>query len=215
MEESIYQNGNIRFSERRYENLGSEEKHPEIPKEVFSDTTETIKEKELMISAEKLTLEHQLFFASQPLKNDFYKTENTDEKIYVRVDGTQTVKKDFRLQLRLSKAATIDGGHYPRNTLLYGFVKFQPNRAIIAINNINHRPVKLIAFDLQDGSEGIYIQNSFRAQATQELVNDISNDINIVGVPQVTGIKRLFQRNNRTVKVTIIDNYQLILKANP
>ena len=80
------------------------------------------------------------------------------------------------------------------------------------IENINHKPAKLKAFDLQDGSEGIYIENSFRAEARQEVVGDVVDDINIVGVPQVSGIKKIFQRNNRTIKVTITDNYQLILK---
>ncbi|WP_449405326.1 conjugative transposon protein TraM [Maribacter ulvicola] len=49
-------------------------------------------------------------------------------------------------------------------------------------------------------------------EARQEVVGDIVDDINIVGVPQVSGIKKIFQRNNRTVKVTVTDSYQLILK---
>jgi len=210
--DSIYQNDDRRFSEKRYENLGLEEKQPLVQVEVVVDTMETLEEKRLLISAKELALEHQLFFASKPMENDIHETKTTDEKIHVKVDGTQTVKKDYRLQLRLSKAATIDGRHYPRNTPLYGFISFKPNRTVIDIESINHQPLKLKAFDFQDGREGVYIENSFRAQATQELMDDITNDINIVGVPQVTGIKRLFQRNNRTVKVTIFDNYQLILK---
>ena len=210
--DSIYQNSAVRYSEGHYKNITVEQ---ESPKQPIVDTIPIIKDKEIEISTKELALEHQLFFASHPIKNTDYDSKVTDDKIYVKVDGTQTVKKDFRLQMRLSKSATIDGRNYPRNTLLYGFVSFKPNRTIINIKGIDHKPVKLKAFDLQDGSEGIYIENSFRAQATQELVDDISNDINIVGVPQVTGIKRLFQRNNRTVKITITDNYQLILKPNP
>ena len=65
---------------------------------------------------------------------------------------------------------------------------------------------------MQDGSEGIYIENSFRAEARQEVLGDIVDDINIAGVPQVSGIKKIFQRNNRNVKATISNNYKLILK---
>ena len=127
------------------------------------------------------------------------------------MDGTQTVKTNYRLQMRLEKSAQINGVLVPKNTPVYGFISFKPNRAIIAINNINHRLVKLKAYDIQDGSEGLYIENSFRAEARQEVVGDLVNDINIAGVPQVSGIKKIFQSNNRTVKVTVIDNYKLIL----
>ena len=55
--------------------------------------------------------------------------------------------------------------------------------------------------------------NSFRAEAGREVVGDAIDGINIGGVPQVRGIKALFQRDNRLVKVTIMDNYRLILKV--
>ncbi|MEZ4780642.1 MAG: hypothetical protein R2816_03360 [Flavobacteriaceae bacterium] len=84
--------------------------------------------------------------------------------------------------------------------------------AIIGIENIDHQPVKLRAYDYQDGSEGIYVENSFRAEVTNEIVGDMVDDINIAGVPQVSGFKKIFQRNHRNVKVTITDNYKLILK---
>lgn len=83
---------------------------------------------------------------------------------------------------------------------------------MIAIEHIGHKPVKLRAYDLEDGSEGIYIENSFRADARQQLIGDVVDDINVAGVPQVSGIKQLFRRNNRNVKVTVMDGYQLTLK---
>lgn len=129
------------------------------------------------------------------------------------MDGNQTVKTNYRLQMRLLKDATVYGQHYPKNTPIYGFVSFKPNRTIIDIENINHRPVKLKAYDLQDGSEGIYIENSFRAEVTNQVIGDMVDDINIVGVPQVSGFKKIFQRNHRSAKVTITDNYKLILKV--
>ena len=92
-------------------------------------------------------------------------------------------------------------------------MSFRPNRTIIDIENITHHPIKLKAYDLQDGNEGIYIENSFRADATREVVDDVLQDVNIAGLPQVGGVKKLFQRDNRTIKVTVLNNYQLILKA--
>ncbi|MGB5609432.1 conjugative transposon protein TraM, partial [Eudoraea sp.] len=42
--------------------------------------------------------------------------------------------------------------------------------------------------------------------------DDVIEDINIPGVPQISGVKKVFQRNNRNVKVTVNNNYKLILK---
>ena len=38
---------------------------------------------------------------------------------------------------------------------------------MIHITNINHQEVSLKAFDLQDGNEGIYVQNNFKADASK------------------------------------------------
>ena len=101
----------------------------------------------------------------------------------------------------------------PKNTPVFGFISFQSNRALIEIENINHHPTKLKAFDLQDGSEGIYVENNFRAEATREVLDDVIGDINIPSVPQVSGLTQVFRRSNRKVKVTVLNNYRLILRA--
>jgi len=207
MVDSIYNEGRISYSDRSYRkpkvNI-----QPEIKqKDSLTETDEND------IASKEMGLEHQLFFASNPLENEKLHSQNTDATIHVRVDGTQTVRSNYRLQMRLTKEALINGILISKNAPIYGFVSFKPNRTIINIESINYRPVKLKAFDLQDGSEGVYVENSFRAEARQEVVGDIVDDINIVGVPEVSGIKKIFQRNNRTVKVTVTDNYQLILKA--
>ncbi|MCF6295998.1 MAG: conjugative transposon protein TraM [Flavobacteriaceae bacterium] len=202
--DSIYNEGRISYTDRSYRKLKVQSRP------IQKDSIIVIEEK--AIEFKELALEHQLFFASNPLENENSNHQNTDAFIYVRVDGTQTVKTNFRLQMRLTKEAVIKGILLPKNTSIYGFVSFKPNRTIIKIENINHQPVKLKAFDLQDGSEGIYVENSFRAEARQEVVGDLVDDINIAGVPQVSGIKKIFQRNNKNVKVTIANNYKLILK---
>ena len=114
--------------------------------------------------------------------------------------------------MRVTKSATINGKLIPKNTPVFGFMSFQPNRAFIEIENINHHPTKLKAFDLQDGSEGIYVENNFRAEATREVLDDVIGDINIPSFPQVGGLTQVFRRSNRRVKVTVLNNYRLILK---
>ncbi|GAA3554095.1 hypothetical protein GCM10022395_02050 [Snuella lapsa] len=211
--DSVYSKGRISYSEKRFRNLDI----TEAPRKLQSDSVIIMDKREVQdmepeLTTKELSLEHQLFFASSPLENENVVSQHTDPFIYVWVDGTQTVRNNYRLQMRLTKEAIINNIKVPKNTPIYGFVSFKPNRTIVEIENINHKPVKLKAFDLQDSSEGIYIENSFRGEARQEVVGDVVDDINIVGVPQVSGIKKIFQRNNRTVKVTITDNYQLILK---
>ena len=206
--DSIYEAGKIQYSEKRYQNFGQNKVEKKQPVEI--DSAEIIRA--LKIQAKELGLEHQLFFAAAPKPNEFSIIGNTDATIYVVVDGDQIVKANTRLRMRLTKAARINGKQMPKNTLLFGFISFQPNRALIEIENIKHHPTKLKAFDLQDGSEGIYVENNFRAEATNEVLDDVIGDINIPTVPQVGGITKVLRRSNRNVKVTVLNNYKLILK---
>ena len=206
--DSIYSAGKIKYSESTYQNLGERKIAYKKIQEIDS---EEIK-REQMIEAKEMGLEHQLFFAADPKPTEISVIGNTDSIIYVVVDGDQIVKANTRLRMRLTKAATINSRRMQKNTLLFGFISFQPNRALIEIENIKHHPTKLKAFDLQDGSEGIYVENNFRTEATNEVLDDIIGDINIPSVPQVGGITKVLKRNNRSLKVTVLNNYKLILK---
>jgi len=206
--DSIYETGKIKYSEKRYQNLGQKRI---VEKAALKIDSAEIK-REQKIEAKELGLEHQLFFAAAPKPNEVSIIGNTDKTIYVVVDGDQVVKANTRLRMRLTKAAIINGKLMPKNTPIFGFISFQPNRALIEIENINHHPTKLKAFDLLDGSEGIYVQNNFRAEATTEVLDDVIGDINIPTIPQVGGITKVLRRSNRNVKVTVLNNYRLILK---
>lgn len=206
--DSIYSADRINYSERSYQNLGDKKSTTKKVQEI--DSTEIKREQK--IEAKELGLEHQLFFAVSPKPDGSSVVGNTDETIHVVVDGDQVVKTNSRLRMRLTKATVINNRKLPINTLVFGFISFQPNRALINIENIQHHPTKLKAFDLQDGSEGIYIENNFSAEATHEVVDDIIGDINIPSVPQVGGITKVLRRNNRSVKATVLNNYKLILK---
>jgi len=206
--DSIYKANRIQYSEKRYR-TASKKKVVQVTKPKI-DSAEFKREQK--IQTKELGLEHQLFFAASPEVNETVILGNTDENIYVVVDGDQVVNANSRLRMRLTRNATINGKLMPKNTFVFGFISFQPNRALIEIENIDHHPTKLKAFDLQDGSEGIYIENNFRAEATTEVLDDVIGDINIPTVPQVSGITRVFRRTNRNVKVTVLNNYRLILK---
>tara|TARA_R110002049_G_scaffold5204_7_gene36564 strand:- start:8144 stop:9073 length:930 start_codon:yes stop_codon:yes gene_type:complete len=206
--DSIYAAGKIKYSDRSYEHLG--EKRTALKKVQKIDSTELKMEQK--IAVKELGLEHQLFFAAAPKKSELSILGSTDEMIYAVVDGNQVVKANSRLRMRLVRDALINNKEVPKNTPIYGFISFQPNRALITIETIQNHPTGLKAFDLQDGSEGIYVENNFRAEAANEVMDDIIGDINIPSVPQVGGITKVLKRNNRNVKVTVLNNYQLILK---
>lgn len=206
--DSIYASGRIQYSEKQYRNIGV--KKDSQKKALKADTAEI--KRALKIQAKELGLEHQLFFASNPKESNISATGTSDPMIYVVVDGNQVVKKNSRLRMRLGSAATINGKLLPENTPIFGFIRFKPNRVLIIIENIRNHPTKLKAFDFQDRSEGIYVENNFRAEVSTEVIGDMVEDINIAGVPQVGGFKKIFQRNNRNIKVTVLDNYRLILK---
>lgn len=211
--DSIYNEGRIDYSQGTYRNPKTGKVALGNTKRDTASTSKKVDDKDPSIEVKELGLEHQLFFASDPMEQPMRVNGTTDAQILVRVDGTQTVRQHYRLRMRLMEEAKINGTVIPRNMAIYGFVSFKPNRVLIAIDHIGHSPVTLAAHDFQDGGEGIYVVNSFRAEAGKEVVGDAIDGINIGGVPQVRGIKSLFQRDNRQVKVTVMDNYQLILKV--
>lgn len=206
--DSIYEVGKIKYSTPDI-SRNNVRKRP-IRAVSNIDSSEIKKEKE--IEVKEMGLEHQLFFASATTLKTTEVFGKTDATIYTVVDGDQVVKVNSRLRMRLTQDAFINGKLVNKNTPIFGLVKFQPNRALVEMENIQHHPTQLKAFDLQDGSEGIYVENNFRADATNEVLDDIIQDINIPSVPQVGGVTKVLRRNNRNVKVTVLNNYKLILK---
>ncbi|MFC4094861.1 conjugative transposon protein TraM [Euzebyella saccharophila] len=205
--DSIYATGRINYESGEYNNtvnMSSSKSMASTPKNQIEET---------VIDFAKT---HHEFFSYEPKPVSMVDLETirgrTDDFILVEVNGEQTVKSDERLELRLAVDALINGDSIPRNSLVYGFVRFNANRVFITITTINNKPVDMKAFDLLDGNEGVYIRNSFTGEVATEVIGDVVEDINIPGVPQVGGIKQVFRRNNRNVKVTVYNQYQLILK---
>lgn len=142
---------------------------------------------------------------SQPL-------EKSPESFRVSVNGDQVIRKDERLELRIIDPIKIGKDSLASNSLIYARAGFRANRLLLEITGNSIPGGKLVAYDLSDGLEGIYIENSFRSQLTTEVLDDVIQDINISGVPQVRGLKSIFQRDNRNVKVKVLHQHQLILK---
>lgn len=210
--DSIYENNISNYEEYNYEN---EYDYEEWDEPFNEEMQEVPIPQEAAPKPQEMGLNHQLFYASSPgVEDKTLKANNTDVSILVEVDGNQVVQSGFRLKMRLTEDALINNVKFPANTPVYGFIRFQPNRALIEIENIAHYPVKLKAYDLQDGREGIYVENNIRADASKEVISDIIQDVNVAGVPQVSGLKQLFQRNINNVKVQVTNNYKLLLKTN-
>lgn len=165
------------------------------------------------VSIQDLALEHSAFFHAGNTTKELIVEPHTQEKTFSAVvSGDQTVRSKDRLELRLSQEMALGGMIFPKNTAVFGFVTLQPNRVQIEITHIQNFPVQLKAYDLQDSNEGIYIENSIRDEAGRKVLGDVIQDINIGGLPQISGIKSIFRKNNRNKRVTVIDQYQLLLK---
>ena len=156
----------------------------------------------------KIGIGHSGFFLPGP----DHKISVSFKPIRVMVNGDQVVSKDERLELRLTEPVITRNDTIPKNTILYAFCRFQPNRLLLEVHEVSKLPLELEAYDISDGQKGIYIENSFRSQATKEVLDDLIQGVNISGIPQVSGLKGIFQRSNRNVKVKVLHQYQLYLK---
>jgi hypothetical protein len=209
--DSIYTNSQKDYSTGTY-------KKPNLVKEnVISTVTEKEKENQkkeeaeaLRIEAKEMALEQQLFFASNPLLNA---VDDSTPSVNVIVDRKEVLRVNDRIEMRTQHDVTIEGYFIPRNTQLFGIVSFKPNRVLLEIENIKNIPFAFKAYDYRDNLEGIYIKNSFREELRQQVLGDVIDDINVPGIPQVSGVKKIFQRSNRQVKVTVNNNYVLTLKV--
>ncbi|WP_149304193.1 conjugative transposon protein TraM [Pareuzebyella sediminis] len=202
--DSVYSTGNLAPHSKPVQALDTKpNKEPETEQKPIKEPL-----KDNSISATELALEHQLFFASHPKVPE----SETTKGILVEVDGKQVLRKNSRIRLRLVEPTMINGQRFPKYSTLFGTVRFRPNRTILNITQIDHVPLQWEAFELQDGLPGLYLENSLREEAAQEVMDDMVQDINIAGLPQVRGLKSVFQRSHRKQKVTVLDGHRLLLK---
>lgn len=162
----------------------------------------------MTIDSGALGLEHQLFFASNPLPNN----ASLPSMVPVRVNGGQTIRDGYRLELLLASDLTINGIRVPEYTAVYGFVKIRANRVLVEVSHLGKLPVALKGHDLQDGREGLYVEHHLGGAVVDQGLDESLGEVNIPGIPQLRGIRNIFRRDHRTIKVTIPANYQFILK---
>ena len=152
----------------------------------------------------------EFFFVSKDQKS--IPSEDSSASFRVSVNGDQVIRKEECLELRIIDPIKIGKDSLASNSLIYARAGFRANRLLLEITGNSIPGGKLVAYDLSDGLEGIYIENSFRSQVTTEVLDDVIQDINISGVPQVRGLKAIFQRDNRNIKVKVLHQHHLILK---
>lgn len=210
MVDSIYRLGRIDYTQGTYRKPAKDnEVKGGVPEKKPNQEIVTKTKEATMPTLQEMGVEQQLFFASNPIP------EAPDEGVMVPaiVQRTQTIRANDRLEIRTLEEVVIDGRTIPKNSVVFGIVAFQPNRMVLDIENIDHVPLELKAYDYRDGLEGLYIRNTFRAEASKEMVDDAIDDINMPGVPQIKGLKNIFKRSNRKVKATVNKNYKILLKA--
>ena len=211
--DSIYRLGRIDYTQGTYrKSLVENQVKVHVPKRKSNQENVPEPKGGTKRTLPEMALDHQLFFASDP---QYDVQDGNGLVVSAMVHRTQTVRANDRLEFRTLEELVIQGDTIPRNTVVFGIVGFQPNRVLLDIANIDHIPVKVKAYDYQDGLEGLYIQNSFRAELSRELMDDVVDDINVPGVPQVKGLKNIFKRSNRKVRATVNKNYKILLKIKP
>lgn len=164
------------------------------------------------ISIQERSLSHQLFFASDPSGTQGMMVSDSGQRILAYVDGDQTIRDGHRLNLRLEQEVQFQGVHVLKYSRVYGFVKIKPNRVMVEIVGLGDLDISLKAFDFQDGREGIYVENHLGGEVMERGVDETIGEVNVPGLPQIRGLKRIFQRRNKAIKVDISDKYQVVLK---
>jgi hypothetical protein len=158
-------------------------------------------------NSQELALEHQLFFAAHPTPTE------GDFAAHAQITGTQVLRAQSRVRLTTTDRPADTPGGLPSSTTLWGRVSFGANRVFIRLLHPTDPTLTLEAYDLQDGLRGLYLENSFKGEAANEVLQDVIQDVNIAGLPQINGIKNVFRRSGQKVKVTVLDGHGLILKS--
>lgn len=177
----------------------------DIPIEEIVDDT-------VLVSLQERALSHQLFFASDPKLDHASLIGGNETGILAYVDGDQVLRDGHRIDLRLGQDFEYHGVIVAKDTRIYGFVKLHPNRVLVNLARLGDLELSLTAHDLQDGQEGIYVENHMKGEVMERGLDETLGEVNVPGLPQIGGLKRIFQRHNRAIKVDIKDNYQLLLK---
>lgn len=165
-----------------------------------------------LLSIQERGLAHQLFFAADPQRVIAPLVGDQGRAVLAYVDGNQTLRDGHRLHLRSGQNFQWNGLAIPKDARIYGFVKLRPNRVMVELAGFDGKDISLKVHDLQDGQEGIYVENHLKGEVMEQGLEETIGELNVPGFPQIGGLKRIFQRRNRDIKVDVRDKYQIVLK---
>lgn len=139
--------------------------------------------------------------------------QQSEQLIYASIKGDHLrLRNNSRVTLILPKETTINGKVFKKNTLIYAQATFNQNRVNLTINNINQVPMKIKAYDAEDGNLGLQVERSLVAETGAEVAQDGADEIDVNGVPLGNTIKSLFKRKQQEPKIDLLNNQRLILK---
>lgn len=157
------------------------------------------------------------------------------ELIKAAIYGTQIVRNNSTVRIRLLEAMTIEDEIIPANTLCSGVAMMGGNRLIIMVTafkiGADYIPTKMIVYDSNDMLPGIaYLSDNTKGQIRQQnnqALDNIDNTIyNIgssvgivgqVGAGVVTGISRSLRYGGvqkKSGEIELNEGYKVFLKPN-
>lgn len=145
--------------------------------------------------------------------NNSQNQQQSEQLIYASIKGDHLrLRNNSRVTLILPKETIINGQLFKKNTLIYAQATFNQNRVNLSINNINQVPLKIKAYDAEDGNLGLQVDRSLIAETGAEVAKDGADEIDVNGVPLGNTIKSLFKRKQQEPKIDLLNNQRLILK---
>lgn len=186
-------------------------------------------------------------FQTKPIENQAFNTtslENTvanltpqrkKELIKAAIYGTQLVRNNSAVRIRLLEAMTIEDEVIPANTLCNGVAMMGGSRLIILITafkiGTDYIPTKMMVYDSNDMLPGIaYLSDNTKGQIRQQnnqALDNIDNAVyNIgsatgiagqVGAGVVTGISRSLRYGGvqkKSGEIELSEGYKVFLKIN-
>ncbi len=150
---------------------------------------------------------------------------HTKKPISVRatVYGDQFILPDENVRLLLMEDMVLENKRFKKNTFIYAMASIKGNRVFLDIDNIEHRPVKLLVKDFNDGREGIYstrageLWREYKANAGNDLLTGATEGLT-KGSPDlvtdvVRGLGSFFRKKKlrEKEKILLMDDYELLL----
>ena len=154
------------------------------------------------------------FFSSKKEDKSNTSSQSNNILIYAVIKGDQIIKDRDRVTLMLTKNTTIRDKVFLKNTIFFATASFQNDRVNLVIVNINQVQVNLKAYDAEDGGLGLHVSQSLLAESYREVVNDVTDEFDVSGIPLGGTIKKILKRKQQIPKISLLNNQKIIIKDN-